>query len=108
MSKMIMIGSSPKGCNEDNLVQSEVTRTTLLPAERQILTHSLSLIRNMVSLYLSGLRTGKPTARKAERGAGIGVWKKRTPFRNGMDRGFKVTSRESGQTSAWWLFTRNL
>ena len=43
------------------------------------------LRRNMGTPYVS--RKGKRAVRRAERRAGIGGWKKRTPSCNGMDRG---------------------
>ena len=64
------------------------------------------------SLY--GLQTGIPvgrgqqTAKFAYGGAGTGTRSKRTPFCNRMDRGCNITPRESGQTSLWSLFTREL
>ncbi|MFK2570328.1 hypothetical protein ACIXR0_09885 [Bacteroides fragilis] len=42
---------------------------------------------------------GKPIVRTAEWDAGKGLWRKRTPWCNAMDKGFNVTLRESGQTS---------
>lgn len=48
----MLIGSSPQGCSEDNLVQSEITRTILLPVERQILTHS----------FVIDIKHGKPVS----------------------------------------------
>jgi len=89
------------GCSEDNPVQSGATRTILLPAERQILTHSLCHLHGTWKTCISPAKAGKPTAREVERGAGKGMQKKRTPSCNGRDRGFNVTPRESGQTSAW-------
>ena len=43
--------------------------------------------------------TGKLIARTAERSAGKGLWKKRMPPCNAVDRGLNVTPRENGQTS---------
>jgi hypothetical protein len=60
--------------------------------------------RNVETSYRS-LR-GQPAARSAYGGAGTGTRKKRTPACNGTDRGCNITSRESGQTSSWSLFTR--
>ncbi|KAA2442057.1 hypothetical protein EAI27_11615 [Alistipes onderdonkii] len=45
----------------------------------------------MVNPYLSCLQAGKPTARNAEWGAGMGTQKKRMPSCNGADRSFNVT-----------------
>ena len=49
---------------------------------------------------------GQQVAKSAYGGAGIGTRTKRTPLCNGADRGCNITSRESGQTSSWSLFTR--
>ncbi|MCS3094378.1 hypothetical protein PO073_09540 [Bacteroides thetaiotaomicron] len=42
---------------------------------------------------------GESIVRAAERGAGKGLWRKRMPRCNIVDRSFNVTPRESGQTS---------
>src|SRR5690349_4112643 len=68
----------------------------------------------MVSPYYSHRRVGKPTARKAQRNAGKGGWKKRglpVMGRIGIAPAIKVgyiIPRESGQTSSWSLTTRKL
>lgn len=41
MSQTILTGSNPKGTQSDNLFHAGVTRTTVLPVDRQILTHSI-------------------------------------------------------------------
>ena len=58
---------------------------------------------------VSSLRyAGKPTVKCAGGGAGKGTWKKRTPPCNGADRDCNIIPRESGQTSMWSFFTREL
>ncbi|WP_148326824.1 hypothetical protein [Bacteroides finegoldii] len=46
------------------------------------------------------IRVGKPIARKAKRGAGKGLRRKRKLPCNAEDKGLNVTSCESRQTSA--------
>jgi hypothetical protein len=82
-------GLYPKGKQSVNLLLAGVTRTSVLPVDRQILTHSLLLTWNMVSPYLSR-KSGKRTARQAYGGAGIGLWKKQMPFCNETDRNLNV------------------
>lgn len=65
----------------------------------------LSCKRNMVSPYRSPLR-GKPTAKKADSGAGKGRGRKRMPGCNRSDRSWDITPRESGQTSFGSFFTK--
>ena len=50
--------------------------------------------------------SGKLTARKAHRGAGLRGWKKRMPSCNVVDTGLNVTRRESEQTSNWSFIAR--
>ncbi len=45
---------------------------------------SLLLMRNLVNPYLS--RKGKRLARGADRGVGRGIWKKRMPVCNRLDK----------------------
>jgi hypothetical protein len=92
-------GLEPKGTQSDNLEPCEVTRTQGLPVYRQSLSHLLSLAQNTVSPYFSCLRTGKSAVRQTERSAGIGLWRKRMPSCNGMDRDLNVIPCESRQTS---------
>ncbi|WP_299831967.1 group II intron maturase-specific domain-containing protein [Pseudomonas sp.] len=49
---------------------------------------------------------GQSFAKTAHGGAGEGPRKKRTPSCNGLDRSWNITSRESGQTSSWSLFSK--
>ncbi len=60
--------------------------------------------RNVETPYCS-LR-GQQAAKSADGGAGTGSRKKRMLSCNGMDRGWNITLRESGQTSSWSLFAR--
>jgi len=92
-------GLEPKGTQSDNLEPCGVTRTEGLPVQRQSLSHSLSLAQNTVSPYFFCLRTGKRAVRQAEWSAGIGLWKKRMPLCNGLDRDLNVIPCESRQTS---------
>ena len=59
---------------------------------------------NVETPYCSLL--GQLTAKSAYGCAGIGLRKKRTLLCNGVDRGWNMTPRESGQTSSGSLFTR--
>jgi len=43
--------------------------------------------------------SGQPAVRQAYGGAGLGCWKKRTPYCNGTDTGLNVTRLERGPTS---------
>ena len=61
---------------------------------------SLLFTRNIVSPYLS-YGVGRLTARKTDRGAGIGLQKKRMPLCNEVDKGLNLTLHESGQTSVY-------
>jgi len=92
-------GLEPKGTQSDNLEPCGVTRTQRLPVYRQSLSHSLSLAQNTVIPYFFCFRADKRTARQAEWSAGKGLWKKRMPFCNGLDRDLNVIPCESRQTS---------
>jgi len=92
-------GLEPKGMQSDNLEPCGVTRTQRLPVYRQSLSHSLSLVQNTVNPYFFCRQAGKRTVRRAEWSAGKGLWKKRMPFCNGMDRDLNVILCESRQTS---------
>lgn len=92
-------GLEPKGMQSDNLEPCGVTRTQGLPVYRQSLSHLLSLTQNTVNPYFSCLLTGKRAVRQAERSAGKGLWKKRRPLCNGVDRDLNVILCESRQTS---------
>jgi hypothetical protein len=66
----------------------------------------VSLKRNVATPYIS--HTGRRAARPTDRCAGTGWRKKRRPPCNRVDKGFKVTLLESGQTSAWSFMAREL
>jgi len=51
---------------------------------------------------------GQQAAKPAHGGAGVGCRKKRMPFCNRTDTGFKVTRRESEPTSDRWYVARKL
>ena len=55
-------------------------------------------MRNMVNLLTSSKDGGRPAARRADKSAGRGCWRKQTPFCNGMDRSL-VAPCESRPTS---------
>lgn len=98
-NKLNDIELEPKGMQSDSLEPCEATRTLRLPVYRQSLSHLLSLAQNTVSPYFSCLLIGKQAVRQAEWNADIGLWKKRMPFHNRMDRDLNVIPCESKQTS---------
>ena len=90
----MLTGSDQNGKQSDNLLNFGVTRT--LSTAGGIVTYAEH--GKPVSLLSCG--TGKQAVRRAERGAGIGLRKKRMPLCNGADRSCNITPRETGQTSA--------
>jgi len=83
-------------------LQQGSTRTSIPPVDRVDLRYSLSNTRNVEIPYLSpeAIRAGA-TVRHAVGDAELRGWKKRMPFCNGADTGFKVTRPERELTSIW-------
>ncbi len=76
------------------------------PADRRDLTHAGTRAERGKPAVLL---LGKQAAKRADRTAGKGRWKKRRPFCNGMDRdcaNSNIIPRKSGQTSIRSFITR--
>ncbi|MBY0581264.1 MAG: hypothetical protein K2P53_06255 [Rickettsiales bacterium] len=56
---------------------------------------------NTLSPYYSYDFVGKQVAKQADNNADVGVWRKRMPACNGLDRDCNIISHENEQTSTW-------
>jgi hypothetical protein len=95
----LLYGLGPKGMWPGVGAQRSPAADDAPPAERHDLTRSVTSTERGKPVVLPW-QHGREVARQPVGTAGRGSRSKRRPTCNGADRGCKITSRESGQTSS--------